>query len=264
VPRTRAGQNPATAPHRLAAGPSLFPASSASPGWPRAGKGRAMITGVLFFMLVLLALLLVLFIYQIATTPLTAVDAPTLVRSAAAPPAEAPALSATRPRVPASHAAPGPAPGTSPGRPLAGRGLGARRPWRPPAWPPSSSADGCSCASPLARSPAPARRSRSARRGWCCSPAPAGRRRHRRGRPCVCRHRDRPRLALACARSRRMLAVGLLGGGVAFAREQLPGMWRACDGRRSLGAWWRVCGHVFVWLGVLVHLDGRFRAAVRG
>lgn len=43
-----------------------------------------MVTGVLFLMVVLLALLLAAFIYQIATTPLTAVDAPTLVRSAAA------------------------------------------------------------------------------------------------------------------------------------------------------------------------------------
>ena len=43
-----------------------------------------MVTGALFLMLVLLALLLAAFIYQIATTPLTAVDAPTLVRSAAA------------------------------------------------------------------------------------------------------------------------------------------------------------------------------------
>src|SRR5215472_38728 len=51
-----------------------------------------MATGVLFLMLVLLVLLLAAFIYQIATTPLTAVDAPTLVRSAAAQSAPAPTL----------------------------------------------------------------------------------------------------------------------------------------------------------------------------
>jgi hypothetical protein len=43
-----------------------------------------MVTGALFLMLVLLASLLAVFIYQIVTTPLTAVDAPTLARSAAA------------------------------------------------------------------------------------------------------------------------------------------------------------------------------------
>ena len=53
-----------------------------------------MVTGALFLMLVLLVLLLAAFIYQIATTPLTAVDAPTLVRSAAASSAPAPALPA--------------------------------------------------------------------------------------------------------------------------------------------------------------------------
>ena len=58
-----------------------------------------MITGALFLMLVLLVLLLAAFIYQIATTPLTAVDAPTLVRSAAAAPA--PALPARVRRAPA-------------------------------------------------------------------------------------------------------------------------------------------------------------------
>jgi hypothetical protein len=57
-----------------------------------------MATGVLFLMLVLLVLLLAAFIYQIATTPLTAVDAPTLVRSAAASSAPAPALPARRRR----------------------------------------------------------------------------------------------------------------------------------------------------------------------
>lgn len=43
-----------------------------------------MVVGVLFLTLVVLALLLAAFIYQIVTTPLTAVDAPTLARSAAA------------------------------------------------------------------------------------------------------------------------------------------------------------------------------------
>lgn len=55
-----------------------------------------MATGVLFLMLVLLVLLLAAFIYQIATTPLTAVDAPTVVRSAAAQSAPAPALPVRR------------------------------------------------------------------------------------------------------------------------------------------------------------------------
>src|SRR5262252_6996800 len=55
-------------------------------------------------MLVLLALLLAAFIYQIAATPLTAVDAPTLIKPAAAPAAPAPAPP-DRPR----HARPAPA-----------------------------------------------------------------------------------------------------------------------------------------------------------
>ena len=50
-----------------------------------------MVTGALFLMLVLLVTLLAKFIYQIVTTPLTAVDAPSLVRSAAASSAAAPA-----------------------------------------------------------------------------------------------------------------------------------------------------------------------------
>jgi hypothetical protein len=61
-----------------------------------------MVTGVLFLSLVLLALLLAAFIYQIVTTPLTAVDAPTLVRSAAAQSAPAPVLPARPRRVPAA------------------------------------------------------------------------------------------------------------------------------------------------------------------
>jgi hypothetical protein len=44
-----------------------------------------MVTGALFLMLVLLVLLLAAFIYQIVTTPLIAVDAPTIIRSPAAP-----------------------------------------------------------------------------------------------------------------------------------------------------------------------------------
>jgi hypothetical protein len=73
-----------------------------------------MVTGVLFLALVLLALLLAAFIYQIVTTPLAAVDAPTLIRSAAAPSAPAPALPVIRPRARTIPAATGPAPGTSP------------------------------------------------------------------------------------------------------------------------------------------------------
>jgi hypothetical protein len=67
-----------------------------------------MVTGVLFLMLVLLASLLAAFIYQIVTTPLTAVDVPTLVRSAAAPSAPAPALPVRPPRVRTVPAATGP------------------------------------------------------------------------------------------------------------------------------------------------------------
>ena len=68
-----------------------------------------MVTAVLFLMLALLALLLAAFIYQIVTTPLTAVNAPTLIRSAAAS-APAQALPVRQPRVPAAT---GQAPGTS-------------------------------------------------------------------------------------------------------------------------------------------------------
>ena len=70
-----------------------------------------MVTGVLFLMLVLLALLLAAFIYQIVTRPVTAVDAPTLLKSAAAPGASAPALPGGQHRIPAAAR---PAPGTSP------------------------------------------------------------------------------------------------------------------------------------------------------
>ncbi len=80
-----------------------------------------MVTGVLFLMLVLLVLLLAAFIYQIVTTPLTAVDAPTLIRSAAAPSAPVPALPVRLPRVRTVPAATGPASGTSP--PAASRRL---------------------------------------------------------------------------------------------------------------------------------------------
>ena len=64
-----------------------------------------MVTGALFLMLVLLALLLAAFIYEIVTTPLTAVDAPTAARAAAAS-AAAPELPVRRSRV---SAATGPA-----------------------------------------------------------------------------------------------------------------------------------------------------------
>jgi hypothetical protein len=74
-----------------------------------------MVTGALFLMLVLLVLLLAAFIYQIVTTPLTAVDAPTLVRSAAA--SSAAVSSAAAPVLPArlrrASPATGPAHGAS-------------------------------------------------------------------------------------------------------------------------------------------------------
>ena len=70
-----------------------------------------MVTGVMFLMLALFVLLLGAFIYQIVTTPLTAVDAPTLLKSAAAPDPPAPPLPGGQPR---THAATRPAPGTSP------------------------------------------------------------------------------------------------------------------------------------------------------
>jgi hypothetical protein len=82
-----------------------------------------MATGVLFLMLVLLALLLAAFIYQIVTTPLAAVDAPSLVRSAAAQSAAAqsaaaqsapaPALPVRRRHAAALPGATGPASGAS-------------------------------------------------------------------------------------------------------------------------------------------------------
>jgi hypothetical protein len=77
-----------------------------------------MATGVLFLMLVLLALLLAAFIYQIVTTPLTAVDAPSLVRSAAtqsvaAQSAPAPALPVRRRHAATLSRATGPASGAS-------------------------------------------------------------------------------------------------------------------------------------------------------
>jgi len=53
-----------------------------------------MVTGALFLMLLLMALLLAAFIYQIVTTPLTAVDAPTVIRAEAAASALAPELPA--------------------------------------------------------------------------------------------------------------------------------------------------------------------------
>ena len=50
-----------------------------------------MVTDVLVLTLALLALLLAVFIYQIATTPAPAVDAPTVIKSGPAPSAPAPA-----------------------------------------------------------------------------------------------------------------------------------------------------------------------------
>jgi len=82
-----------------------------------------MVTGVLLLMLALLSLLLVTFIYEIVTTHVAAVDAPTLARSAA-PPAPAPALPVRRPRARTSPAGGRPAPGTAP--PGAARGLRSR------------------------------------------------------------------------------------------------------------------------------------------
>ena len=64
-----------------------------------------MVTAVLFLMLVLMAALLAAFIYQIVTTRVVAVDAPTLIKSRAAPPAPASALPARQPR---AHAATAP------------------------------------------------------------------------------------------------------------------------------------------------------------
>src|SRR5262249_48095098 len=88
--------------HRIGWQPieASFPKWSARSGWPRAGHGGVMVTGALFLMLVLLTSLLAAFIYQIVTTPLTAVDAPTAARAAAAS-AAAPELPVRRSRVPA-------------------------------------------------------------------------------------------------------------------------------------------------------------------
>lgn len=69
-----------------------------------------MVTGMLFLVLVLLALLLAASIYQIVITPVSAVDAPTLIKSAAAPDAPAPALPGGQHRIPAAARS---APGTS-------------------------------------------------------------------------------------------------------------------------------------------------------
>ena len=54
-----------------------------------------MVTGALFLMLVVLVTLLAAFIYEIVTTPVAAVDAPSLVRSVAAPVPVAPRRAAT-------------------------------------------------------------------------------------------------------------------------------------------------------------------------
>ena len=86
-----------------------------------------MVTGVLVLMLVLLASLLAAFIYQIATTPVPAVDAPMLLKSAAAPPAPAPPPPGRR-----RHARPGPA-AAGPAAATAPRGAPRRRQSRSPA-----------------------------------------------------------------------------------------------------------------------------------
>lgn len=86
-----------------------------------------MATGVLLLMLVLLAFLLGAFIYQIITTPLAAVDAPTLARSAAASSVAAASVPAA-PALPRVPAASGPAHGA------AAPGIAARMPsWSPAA-----------------------------------------------------------------------------------------------------------------------------------
>jgi hypothetical protein len=72
-----------------------------------------MVTGALFLMLVLLVTLLAAFIYQIVTTPLTAVDAPSLLKSGAASSAAAPAPSV---RVRRASTTAGPAHGAYPPR----------------------------------------------------------------------------------------------------------------------------------------------------
>jgi hypothetical protein len=79
-----------------------------------------MVTGVLFLALLLLVLLLAAFVYEIVTTPLAAVDAPTLVRTAAAGPAPAPAPPVRQQRAATLPTATGPSIGASP-RGAAGR-----------------------------------------------------------------------------------------------------------------------------------------------
>lgn len=71
-----------------------------------------MVVVVLFLTLVVLVLLLAAFIYQIVTTPLVAVDAPTLARSAAADQALPGGLA----RLPATSPGPVPASPQAPGR----------------------------------------------------------------------------------------------------------------------------------------------------
>ena len=66
-----------------------------------------MVTGVLFLVLALLAALLAAFIYKIATTPVAAVDAPTLVRTRAAQSTPAPELTGEQRRAHASPAGTG-------------------------------------------------------------------------------------------------------------------------------------------------------------
>ncbi len=66
---------------------------------------------MLLLAIVVLTFLLVAFTYQIITTPVTAVDAPTLVRSAAAPAPPVPALPARHRQAPAFPARGGGQPG---------------------------------------------------------------------------------------------------------------------------------------------------------
>jgi hypothetical protein len=75
-----------------------------------------MVTGVLFLALLLLVLLLAAFVYEIVTTPLVAVDAPTLVRAAAAGSAPAPAPPVRQQRAAATRPSMGASPRRAAGR----------------------------------------------------------------------------------------------------------------------------------------------------
>jgi hypothetical protein len=125
-----------------------------------------MVTGVLFLMLVVFVLLLAAFIYQIIITPLTAVDAPTVIKSAAVPSGPAPPLPVRQPRVPAATGA---ARGTS--------SEGASR--RARSWSAALAIADLAAVGGLflhiapGGPPAHPGRSRSAHRGSCCSLAPS-------------------------------------------------------------------------------------------